>query len=817
MPDTVVCAVCGETNPADMEFCQNCQSRLQPLTGPLRGENVPIQPGDVPTKKVTSELEPVLPQWLREARQQARQAVEEDETRSDEDKPSQGPDLLAGLASQGREEEEETPDWVANITGAPAKQRKSEPEDMQVKWVELGHADEPAEALPAETTNPPPKTDSATHSSERDELAEWLKQASAPSPPAAAPVDRPSLDQPSQGLNDSHPAFDTGGLEWLKKMDADVPVSGQTPPGPAPAASNESLDWLQKLDSSKAPLSSTAAGVSAAGDEHAQLPLPSKEKDLSSPANLPAWLTSIGKEPTAASEPGSSTAEAALPDWLKPQATSMPPPASEPIQSPLENVAVPGELPDWIASLKPVEAQAGETAQPEDQAFKLAEPQRESASEEPSLPASAFTADSATGGDVDAIFASMKTPDWLADLGPSQSPAEGSEENRPPAAQAEESIAPAELPSWVQAMRPVESSMPSSPAGVVDTRLEEGGALAGLHGVLPVIPGAGTPSSKPKAHSIRLDVNEQQQAHAALLEKILTAETAPSPMRAGLALRSQRALRWAISGVLFVILGSTVFAGTRFFPLPSEVPNETVLAMRAVEAIPADAPVLVAFDYEPSTVGEMEATGASLMDHLLLLKHPHLALLSTSPTGAALAERFMSTTLAARAYQRGVQYVDLGYLPGGLAGVYDFAQNPTAVMPLGAGSESVWQSTALKGVAHLTDFAAVIVLTDNVDSGRLWIEQTASARGSVPMVMVSSAQAGPILLPYVESGQLSGLVSGLNGAAGAERANGGLPGYVRTYWDAYSIGLLLAAVAILIGGLWNIWLGRQDQRAQEAA
>ena len=84
------------------------------------------------------------------------------------------------------------------------------------------------------------------------------------------------------------------------------------------------------------------------------------------------------------------------------------------------------------------------------------------------------------------------------------------------------------------------------------------------------------------------------------------------------------------------------------------------------------------------------------------------------------------------------------------------------------------------------------------------------------MILLSSAQAGPMLLPYVDSGQVKGMVAGLYGAAGAEQANGGLPGFVRRYWDAYSLGLLLVVAFILVGGLWNFWLGIQDRRAREA-
>ena len=49
--DTIKCPVCGEVNPADAEFCRNCLSRLEPLAGTVKGEDAPLQPGEVPTKK----------------------------------------------------------------------------------------------------------------------------------------------------------------------------------------------------------------------------------------------------------------------------------------------------------------------------------------------------------------------------------------------------------------------------------------------------------------------------------------------------------------------------------------------------------------------------------------------------------------------------------------------------------------------------------------------------------------------------------------------------------------------------------------------
>ena len=253
----------------------------------------------------------------------------------------------------------------------------------------------------------------------------------------------------------------------------------------------------------------------------------------------------------------------------------------------------------------------------------------------------------------------------------------------------------------------------------------------------------------------------------------------------------------------------------RFLLAPARVPNDqTEMAISVADKIPAGAPVLVVFDYEPSLSGEMQTVAEPYLNRLMLLKHPRLTILSSSPTGSALAENFISGPLADRDYQRGKQYIDLGYLPGGLAGVYDFAQNPIAVMPFGADGSQVWQTAPLQGVTHLSDFAAIILLTDSAEAGRVWIEQAGPLRGNASLVIVSSSQAGPMLMPYLASGQVNGLINGLNDASKVEQANG-QAGLARRYWDAYSVGLLLAAVMILLGGLWSLVGGLQARNAEK--
>jgi len=149
----------------------------------------------------------------------------------------------------------------------------------------------------------------------------------------------------------------------------------------------------------------------------------------------------------------------------------------------------------------------------------------------------------------------------------------------------------------------------------------------------------------------------------------------------------------------------------------------------------------------------------------------------------------------------------VGYLPGGSAGVHGFIEKPQVILP------------AVK-VNLFSDFAAVVVITDHAESGLVWIEQlelmkqTDPALAGQPLLFVASAQAGPLLQPYISSGQVEGMLNGLSEAVRYEFVNNSRPGIARSYWDAFGAGLFMAILAIVAGSLWSLFTGMRARRAE---
>jgi len=813
MAEVIKCPSCGEDNPTDVEFCQYCQTRLQPLTGKLKGADAPILPGQFPTQKTTAELEPILPQWLRDARQNARQEFDpvqaEGSEKSQMDqraRPVEPKDLLAGLQSQAAgDEEDETPDWLANITGIQSSKPKAQTESADVRWVELGGQDESTAQTADEDDVPAWLAGLKSQEPvEQDDANEWLHSLSASSQPAASDAERmdmPSADASAWMKEEQNPTNDLTSMDspnvpldvpdWLLNMDRPAESAQRVAPAdyrePGAGESEEPLfsstdelpDWMKEVPKKEEP-------------KHETTPTWLRKKDPDT-AEVPAWLNNQNIAADDAPQPQPPAQQASsimddMPDWLKSVSSQTSNAGEDEVTI---DPAQEADAPDWLSAMQgettdmetPAAAESGEP-----HLFDLAQPNVDQSS-----------------GNLENLFADM--PDWLSRT--SNEPASPGL----PASANVDTISPGALPSWVQAMRPVDtgSAQPSA-SKPSDQTLESRGALAGLQGVLASVPGF-TPTSKPKAYSIKLQASDEQMSHASLLEQILAAETEPVPIASYSTLRTSNPLRWFITFIIFLITVLPISARTQIFSLPLGRPQDLNGALQVAQSIPEGAPILVAMNYEPARVGEMEAAAAPMFDQMILLKHPHLTFIAANESGAMLAERFISGPLAGHNYESGIQYLNLGYLPGGQMGIHAFAQNPRETSPLDVTLAPAWAAAPLDAISSLSQFAAMILLTDDADSARTWIEQTQSERGTMPFVVISSAQAAPMIEPYFDSGQISGQVAGLYGGAIFEQNNSGRPGIARAYWDAYSLGMLAAMALLVGGGLWSLALGLRDRAA----
>ena len=425
---------------------------------------------------------------------------------------------------------------------------------------------------------------------------------------------------------------------------------------------------------------------------------------------------------------------------------------------------------------------------------------------EPGLPSAALPEPEASSfeyGEENQPFFSGELPEWLGDEAEEIAPLEIA----PTPGEKGEDLEHANLPSWLELMRPIESAaLPGPVAEPSDKQVEGTGPLAGLRSVLPSEFEFGARSA-PVAYTVKLQVTDTQKTHASMIDELIKSEGQAGELPARRTLGPQQLLLIGIFAILLLALLWPVLTGSQSVALPTFT-SETLEASNAIGNLPAGAPVLLAVDYEPGLSGEMEATASAVVDHLML-KGAYLTLVSTIPTGPVQAERLVQgvNALGDHTYQSGDMLANLGYIPGGTVGIRSFAESRCQVMPFSVDGLDVWNTSQLSGIQKLSDFAMVLVLTENPATARSWIEQVKPLLDEKPLLMVVSAQAEPVVRPYFEGEPqvVQGIVAGLPGGATYENMIG-RSNLARRYWDAYSVGISLIAILLVVGGVIAIVL-----------
>jgi hypothetical protein len=176
----------------------------------------------------------------------------------------------------------------------------------------------------------------------------------------------------------------------------------------------------------------------------------------------------------------------------------------------------------------------------------------------------------------------------------------------------------------------------------------------------------------------------------------------------------------------------------------------------ALEALPDGALVLVAFDPDLGTYSEVRPAVRTLLDELLS-RRGRLAFVSFTPEGRALAVAELER-LRAEVDAGTDAILDLGFQSGAEAAL---VRSIDDVLPETAeGSVAAAVEDRGRGIGA---FEAVVIVAGNDLGPRAWVEQV-RPRADLPLLAVAPGYLGVELEPYLESGQLAGLLGGVRDA-----------------------------------------------------
>lgn len=179
--------------------------------------------------------------------------------------------------------------------------------------------------------------------------------------------------------------------------------------------------------------------------------------------------------------------------------------------------------------------------------------------------------------------------------------------------------------------------------------------------------------------------------------------------------------------------------------------------------------LLLAIDYDPSTMAELHPMSEVILRQVWRLGG-RVLISSLSQFGPAMADEMLTRIAAEMDVEYGVDYVFLGYKPYPAITILAMGADFRVPFPTDYYGNDVDELPMMTGVHNFDDVKGVIALASGT-AADYWITY-GNAKYGVPVALGVTGVMASDYYPYLQSGQLFGLIPGIKGAAEYEQMAG---------------------------------------------
>lgn|SRR5574341_479690 len=223
-----------------------------------------------------------------------------------------------------------------------------------------------------------------------------------------------------------------------------------------------------------------------------------------------------------------------------------------------------------------------------------------------------------------------------------------------------------------------------------------------------------------------------------------------------------------------------------------------------IEKLPPDSKVIVAFDYDPPTTPELQPMAVSFLKHCFMkdLKIIIMGLWPQGPVQAQFAleqEIFTDEKIKAKKLKYGTDYVNLGFQAGNEFVISRMGSDIAAAFPVDYYRNRTTELPLMKDVKNFDNIRLVYNLSAGYPGTYEWVI-FAGDRFGVKIAGGNTAVQYPLNSPYIQTGQLVGLLGGMAGAAGYEKVSGYL-GKATKYMLSQTVSHAVVIFFIILGNV----------------
>ncbi len=273
--------------------------------------------------------------------------------------------------------------------------------------------------------------------------------------------------------------------------------------------------------------------------------------------------------------------------------------------------------------------------------------------------------------------------------------------------------------------------------------------------------------------------------------------------------------------IIFLIVGLSVLIPLlkpEWIDLPIRPTPESQIVFDEINKLNAGDKVLLSFEYGPSTKPEIHPMAIAILKHLYA-KNIQVYGFALWPDGNFMSTEAFSEVSDDYDKKYGVDYVNLGYKPGGEAVIKGIASDIRTLYTVDLQGTSINDIPMMKDVVNIEDFDFVFSLSAGYPGSKEWVQYACDPK-NIPLSTGCTSIQVTDIMPYVENDQIRGILAGMPGAAEYESLVeaelqkmeiAGKPGEASGMMAAQSIAHVVIVLFIIFGNI-SYFITRKKNR-----
>jgi hypothetical protein len=248
---------------------------------------------------------------------------------------------------------------------------------------------------------------------------------------------------------------------------------------------------------------------------------------------------------------------------------------------------------------------------------------------------------------------------------------------------------------------------------------------------------------------------------------------------------------------IFVLIALTVIIPLlRPLGMPVFVTHEVQSVYDYIEKIPPGSAIIVAMDYDPAALAELYPMTLAVLRHAYSRKIKVLGM-TLWITGTTLGDAAMREAAAGIA-EAGKDYVYLGYAPVPANVMMRMGEDISAIFPKDFAGTPLEKIPVMSGIKNYKDIELIVDLAAGA-TPEAWIA-FAGTKYNQTIAVGCTAVSATGYYPYLNSGQIVGLIGGMKGAAEYEKLID-KSGTATAGMDSQSIAHIVIILLIIIANI----------------